>query len=124
MTPPSAGPATMPICEATLRSATAPASSSAGMSSGVSARVAGLPTAEATPAIAPTVRNGHRRWTPTIVIASSTPTVASESAIETAAIVLRETRSAIWPAGSARIGSGTNSARPTRPRSSGLRWIE
>ena len=59
---------------------------------------------------------------PAIVIASSTPTMASVRTIDTAVTAFRDTRSAIWPAGRASSGNGTNSASPTSPRSSGLRW--
>ena len=70
---------------------------------------------------AATPRNGHSRSAPLTVIEERARRAISDLQRDaTAATARRDTRSASWPAGSARSGSGRNSASPTRPRSSGL----
>ena len=121
--PPIAGPVTTAVCPATERSAVALGSSSSGTSSVASARSAGEPNAPETPVAAARARNGHSCRAPARVTTRSSPVTQMSSASDATTISLRERRSASCPAGSARSGSGTNSASPISPRSSGFRRI-
>ena len=65
-------------------------------------------------------KNGHVAAAPARVTKSSPTMTATSSAVAIASSVRRGKRSARWPAGRARSGSGMNIASPTSPRSSGL----
>ncbi len=96
ITPPSAGPAMVPIWFATLRSASAPCSWSSGTSSGVSARAAGLPIAVVTPATPAIARNGQIAFAPTSVTATRSAAIRIWSTSENAVTARRGSRSASW----------------------------
>ena len=93
---------------------------SRGTSDGVSAREAGAPSADATPVPNASTKNGHVEAAPARVTKSNPTMTATSSAVAIASSVRRGNRSARWPAGNARSGSGMNIESPTSPRSSGL----
>ena len=121
--PPAAGPATVASWPATERRASAPASRLVGTISGVRERPAGAPNAWVTPVRAASVMKGQSSCAPWIVTRSKSPATTASARIAAAKSRTRGTRSAIWPAGSASSGSGTNSASPIKPRSNALWWI-